>query len=160
MAKGASSNLGRAQQVPRAAEDHDGQRPEIRARTSGERGVELAQVEHKDGGVERHVKDAGGEREPAFLVSPERAETAAHPDVEAAFSRDGCGEFADHEGGGQAPEQRQGEQDNDGAGVSGAAEDIFDAVGTAGNHEVGGGNQGQEADLAQGGIEDKAHECE
>ena len=88
-----------------------------------------------------------------FLESPERAETAAHPDVKAAFGRDGCGELADHERGGQAPEQRQREQDEDGARVPGATENVFDAVGPAGNHEVGGGHQRQEADLARRGME-------
>ncbi len=122
--------------------------------------AELAQVEHKDGGVERHVEDAGSKGEPAFLVAPEWAETAAHPDIEAAFGRNGRSQFADHEGGGQAPQQRQRKQDDDGAAVPCAAQNVFNAIGSAGNHEVGGGNKGQEADLAQGGMENKAHDCE
>ena len=111
-------------------------------------------------GIERHVEDAGGEREPAFLVTPEGSQPAAHPDVEAAFRGDGRGEFADHQGGGQAPEQRQREQNEDGAAVSCAAQNVFNAVRPAGDHEVGGGDQGQEADLAQGGMESKPHDCE
>ncbi len=103
------ADAGRAAQVPRAAKDDDSQRPEIGAPAGGERGAEFAQVENEDGRIERHVEDAGGEREPALLVAPEGTEPAAHPDVEAAFGGDGGGELADHERGGQAPDERQDE---------------------------------------------------
>ena len=76
----------------------------VGARAGGERGAEFAEVEHEDGGIERHVEDAGGEREPALLIAPEGPERAAHPDIKAAFGGDGGGEFADHQRGGQAPE--------------------------------------------------------
>ena len=125
---GVSAHAGRAAQVPRAAKDDDSQRPEVIAWRGGERGTEFAQVEDEDGGVERHVKDAGREREPAFLVAPERAESAANPDVEAAFGRNGGGELADHQRGGQAPNEGQDEQNDDGPAKARAAKDVLHAV--------------------------------
>ena len=101
------ADLGRAEQVPEAAQNHNRQRPEIGARAGGERGAELAQVEHEDGGIKRHVEDAGGEREPALLIAPEGREAAAHPHVKAALGGDGRGQLADHQRGGQTPEKRQ-----------------------------------------------------
>ena len=97
--------------------------------------------------VERHVKDAGGEREPTFLVTPEGPEAATHPNIKAAFVGDGGGEFADHERGGQAPDERQNQQDHDGPAKARAAEDVLNAVGTARHHKEGGGDQRQKEQL-------------
>ncbi len=47
----------------------------------------LLQVKDKQRRVDRHVKDARGQREPRFLKSPEVPQTAAHPRVISAFLR-------------------------------------------------------------------------
>ncbi len=158
---GVSADAGRAAQIPRAANDDDSQRPEVIARGRGERGAEFAQVEHEDGRVERHVENAGREREPAFLVAPEWPEGAPHPDVKAAFIRNGGGEFADHERGGQAPDDGQNQQDDDSPAKARAAENVLHAVRTTGHHEECGGNQGQKKQFFGGGAEQGTHtdEC-
>ena len=156
-ADGAFADGGRAAEIPGAAEDHDGQRPGVAVPAGGERGIELAEIENEDGRVDGHVEDAGREREPAFLISPERTEGAAHPDVEAAFGGNGAGQFADHERGGQGPKNRQDKQNDDGAGKSGSAEDVLNAVRPARHHEVGGGNERQQAHLAPRGFESQVH---
>ena len=120
---------------------------------SGGGGREFAEVEDKDGWVDGHVEDAGGERKPAFLISPKRTKAAADPDIKAALGGDGAGEFADHQGGGEAPHDRQEKQDQDGSQEAGAAEDVLNAVGTAGHHEVGGGDQREKAHLPAGRLE-------
>ncbi len=102
--RGLADGLGAAEIPERAAED-DGELPEGAAIAGGPGGREAAEVEDEDGGVDGHVEDAGGEREPGLLKAPEAAEGAAHPDVEAAFGRDGAGELADHERGGEAPDE-------------------------------------------------------
>jgi len=71
----------------------------------GERGRQLAEILNGQRRVDGHIEDRGGERKPGFLKAPEPAERAADPDVEAAFLGHGRGEFADHEGGGQAPDE-------------------------------------------------------
>ena len=152
-----SPTCGRAAQIPRATERHHGQRPGVAPPAGGERGVELAQVEDEDGRVDGHVEDAGREREPALLVAPERAQRAPHPDVEAALGGNGAGQFADHERGGQAPQEGQHQQNEDGPGKAGAAENVLNAVGTARHHEVGGGDERQKAHLAPDGLENQNH---
>src|SRR5439155_10873238 len=77
----------RAAEIPRAAKDHHGQRPRVTMPAGGERRAEFAEVENEDGGVDGHVEDTGGEREPAFLKSPERPQSASHPDVKTTLSR-------------------------------------------------------------------------
>ena len=157
---GVFADAGRAAQVPRAAKDDDSQRPEVIARGGGEGGAEFAEVEDEDGGVESHIEDAGREREPAFLVAPERPEAAAHPDVEAAFVGDGGGEFADHERGGQAPDERDDEQNNDGPAKARATEDVLHAVRAPRHHEKGGGDQGQKEQLIVRMFETGTHTSE
>jgi len=63
------------------------------------------------------------------LVAPERAHGAPHPGVEAAFGGDGAGQLANHQGRGQAPENRKGQEDDDGPGVASSAQDVLNAVG-------------------------------
>ena len=150
----------RAEQVPRAADDHDSQRPEITAPACGERREEFAQVENEDGRIERHIEDAGGEREPALLIAPEGPEGAADPDVESALGGDGRSQLSDHESGGQAPNQRQDKQDKDGPAEARAAEDVLNAVRTAGDHEESGGDQRKQTHLLPRGFKNKAHTCE
>jgi len=147
---------GRATKIPHAAQHDHGQGPRISVPSGGERGVELAQVAHKDGGIDRHVEDAGRKREPALLVAPERAHGAPHPGVEAAFGGDGAGQLANHQGRGQAPENRKGQEDDDGPGVASSAQDVLNAVGATRHHKVCGGDERQEAHLSRGGLRAKS----
>ena len=62
-----------------------------------ERGREASDIIDEKSRVERHFEDAAREREPRFLIAPETAHAAAHPDVKAALFGDGGGEFADHQ---------------------------------------------------------------
>jgi len=158
---GICADARRAAQVPHAANNDHSQGPEIITRSCGERGVEFAQVENEDRGVERHVKDAGREREPAFLVAPEGPEAASHPDIKSAFVRDGGGELADHERGGQAPHDGQNKQDHDRPAKTRAAENVLHAVRTTGHHEECRGNEGQKEQFLGGRVEQRTHtdEC-
>src|SRR5579863_4372927 len=115
---------------------------------SGKRGREVAQIVHKKRGIERHFENAAGQRKPGLLVSPEIAKPAAHPDVEAALLWDGAGKFADHHGGGNAPEQRGDEQNGDRASVARHFDDVFEAVRAARDHEVSGSGQRKNRELA------------
>ncbi len=155
-----SADAGHAAQVPRATKDDNRQRPEVIARGGGERGAEFAQVKDENAGVERHVEDAGREREPTFLVSPERPEAAAYPNVEAAFGGDGGGEFADHERGGQAPDERQDQQDDDGPAKTRATEDVLHAVRAPRHHKERGGDQGQKEEPIVRRLKNGTHTCE
>ena len=67
-------------------------------------GGDAGEVEDEGDGVDGHVKDAGREGEPCLLEAPEGAEGSADPDVVATFFGDGTGELADHEGGGERPD--------------------------------------------------------
>ena len=98
-------------------------------------------------------KIGGHQREPGFLKSPEVAHGAAHPGVVAAFVGQRARKLADHEGGGQAPEHRGEQQNQNGASVAGAVHDVFCAIGSARHHKEGGGDQGpqREADELLGG---------
>ncbi len=69
-----------------------------------EPGSNLLEIKNKERRVNRHVKDAGGKRQPRFLEAPEISQAAANPRVVAALLRQGTGKFADHESGRQAPE--------------------------------------------------------
>ena len=102
----------------------------------GKAGGEAREIEDEDDRVDGHVEDAGGKREPRLLKSPEAAERAAHPAVVAAFFGQRGGEFADHQRGGQAPDEGNDEQQQQGAAVAGVAEDVLQAVRAAGDHEV------------------------
>src|ERR1700723_3812338 len=85
-----------ATHVPKSAADDDNESPCCAAVAGGERCADvghMAEIENEGDRVESHVKDAGGEREPGFLKSPEAAHGAAHPDVIAAFVGDGAGEL-------------------------------------------------------------------
>ena len=137
-------------EVPERAAKDDGECPEDAAIAGGPGGREAGEVEDEDGGIDGHVEDAGGEREPGLLKAPEAAEGAAHPDVEAAFGRDGAGELADHERGGEAPDEGDDGEEEERARVAGLADDVFEAIGAAGDHEVGCGDQRQEPHLASG----------
>ncbi len=138
-------------EIPEGAAEDDGEGPEGGAVASGPGGSEAAEVENEDGGVDGHVEYAGGEGEPRFLKAPKAAESAADPDVEAAFGGDGAGEFTDHERGGQAPDEGDDGEEEEGAAVAGFADDVFEAVGSAGDHEVSGAEEGDEAHLTAGG---------
>ena len=66
------------------------------------------------------------------------------PDVEAAFVGDGGGEFADHQRGGEAPEDGDDGEQKERAAEAGHADDVLEAVGAAGDHEVDGGDERKE----------------
>src|SRR5262245_54502496 len=78
----------------------------------------LLQVENKKRRVDRHVENAGYQREPGFLKAPEISQTPPHPGVVPALLRQGARKFADHERGRQAPKQRKKEQNQDPAAVA------------------------------------------
>src|SRR5207245_7095626 len=73
--------------------------------------------------------------------SPEVAHGAAHPGVITALKWQCAGQLANHEGGGQAPENGSEQQDKDRAAVSGAVHDVFCAIGSARDHKEGCGHQ-------------------
>ncbi len=99
------------------------------------------QVGDEEGGIDRHIKDRGNERQPGFLKSPEVAHRAADPGVITAFVGQRARQLADHEGRGEAPEQRGDEQNQNGASVPGAMHDVFGAIGSTRHHKEGGGDQ-------------------
>ena len=134
-------------EVPEGAGDDDGKGPEGSAMALSPGGLDVAEVEDEDGGVDGHVKDTGGEGEPGFLESPERPKGAMDPDVEAAFGGDGTGEFADHERGGETPEEGDDGEHEESAQVAGLADDVFEAVRAAGDHEVGGPDEREQSEL-------------
>ena len=113
------------------------------------------QVGHKQRGINRHVENGRNQREPGFLKSPEVAHGAAHPGVVAAFVRQRARQLADHEGGGQAPEQRRKQQNQDGASVAGAMHDVFGAIGSARHHKEGGGDQGPQREANEAFLGDR-----
>ena len=108
----------------------------------------MREIEHEGCGIDGHVEDAGGEGEPGFLESPEGAHRAAHPVVEASIAGHRGGEFAHHQGGGEAPEEREQEQEQEGAAVASFADDVLQTVGAAGDHEICGRNQRQQPHLS------------
>jgi hypothetical protein len=122
----------------------------MRCRGGRRGGRDAGEIEDEDDGVDGHVEDAGGEREPCLLKAPEGAEGAADPDVVAAFRREGGGEFADHEGGGEAPDEGDAEEQEQGAAVARVAEDVFEAVRAAGDHEVGGADEREQTHFGGG----------
>ena len=147
--RGLADGFGAAE-IPEHAADDDGEFPEDAKAAGGPCGSEAAKVEDEDGRIDGHVEDAGGDRQPTFLKAPEAAEGAANPDVEAAFGWDGAGQFADHERSGEAPDEgNDGEKDKR-ASVTCFADDVFEAIGAAGDHEVGGGEERDEAQLVAG----------
>ena len=99
------------------------------------------QVGHEQRGINRHIENGRDQREPGFLKSPEISHRAAHPGVVAAFVGQRAREFADHEGRRQAPQQRGEQQNQNRASVTGAVHNVFRAIGSAGHHKEGGGDQ-------------------
>src|ERR1051326_7087418 len=64
---------------------------------SPNQGADLLQIKKKECRIDRHVKNAGGEREPRFLEAPEISQAPSNPRVVAAFLRQSTGKFSDHE---------------------------------------------------------------
>jgi hypothetical protein len=114
---------------------------------NGEPGRHLLEIEDEERGIDRHIENAGGEREPRFLKSPEISKAAADPRVVAAFAGQRAGQFADHEGGRQAPENREKKQNQDAMSVAGAGDDLLSAIGAARDHEKGRSYQRPEREL-------------
>ena len=132
-------------QVPHAAQDHKGHRPQSGAAAGGPCGKQPPEIEDGQRGIDGHVEDAGSQREPRLLVTPEGAEGSPHPDIEAALGGDGAGQLADHEGRGQAPHERNDGEDQQRAQVPRAAERVLDAIGATGDHKEGRGDQREKA---------------
>jgi len=101
----------------------------------GEPGRHLLEVKDEERGINRHVEDAGGEREPSFLKSPEIPKAAADPSVVAAFTGQRARQFADHECGRQTPENREKKQNQNAVAVTRARDDLLGAVSAARDHE-------------------------
>ena len=99
--------------------------------------------------VERHFENAARQRQPRFLKSPETSHAPAHPNVEAAFFGYRGGQFADHQGRRQTPEQRRDHQNQQRGGVARFLNDVFESVRAAGNHEIRCRNHGHDGNLAE-----------
>ena len=109
-----------------------------------------AGVEHEHRRVQRHVEDARRQREPSLLESPEGSHRARDPHVEAAVLWDGRGEFADHEGGRDSPEDGYDQQHDHAAQVARVADELFQSERSAGNDEECRSNQRKRGQLAGG----------
>ena len=147
---GAVADGAGAADVPHGADGDHGESDQVAAVADGECGREVAEVVHEKSGVERHFKDAAGQGEPSFLKSPEISDAAPDPDVEAALFGNGAGEFADHQGGGQAPEKRSEDEDEECAGVAGHWTISSRPKGPPADHEISGGDQREEGEFAGG----------
>jgi hypothetical protein len=146
-----------AGEVPDGASEDDGERPDHGAMARRPGGSDAGEVGDENGWVDSHVEDAGGERHPGLLEAPEATHGAANPDVVAALVGDGAGELADHERGGERPDKRDNRHHDKGTHVAGLADDVFEAVRSAGDHEVGRGHERQEAELVAGGMFGSGH---
>src|SRR5580704_10972701 len=107
-------------------------------RKPGEQAVEIKDEER---GIDGHVEDRRHQRKPCFLESPEIAHGAPYPGVIAAFVGQRARKFADHESGGQAPENRSQQQNQDCFTVAAAMHNVFCAIGPARHHKEGGGDE-------------------
>jgi len=114
---------------------------------NGEPGRHLLEIEDEERGINRHVENAGGEREPCFLKSPEITESAADPRVVAAFAGQRARQFADHESGGQTPQDREKKQNQNSVTVARAGDDLLGAIGAAGDHKEGSSDERPEREL-------------
>ena len=152
MRDGAVADGDGAAEVPERGDDDDGEFEQEGVVAVLELGEDGHQVERDGGGVDGHVEDAGGEREPGDLEAPEAAEGAVGPDVEAAFVGDGGGELADHECGGQAPEDGDDGEEKERAAEAGHADDVFETVRAARDHEVDGRDERKETEAGGFGL--------
>ena len=141
--------MGAPRRFQRQQSAHHRQSPQAGARTRRPRWRKLAQIENEERGIDGHVEDACGHRQPCLLVAPERTERPPHPHIETTFGGDGARELADHQGCRQAPDQRENQQNDQGADISGPAQNIFNPIGAAGNHEEGGGDERDQPQLGK-----------
>src|SRR5580704_6947923 len=93
------------------------------------------QVCDKQGGINRHIKDAGHERQPRFLKSPEIPKRTSHPRVITAFRWQRTRKLADHISGWKTPDQRRKQQEENAEAVARAMNNVFGAVSSARHHE-------------------------
>lgn len=134
----------RAAQIPRNANHYHRQRPRHSAMAGRQGWIELTKVRDSERGINRHVEDAGGKRQPRLLKSPEATECAADPDVEAAIFRERAGQFTHHQRGRQTPDKGDDAQQPQGAPIAGLSDNIFQSIRTARHHEVCSRNQGKQ----------------
>ena len=126
--------------------DHDYRKSDCPAAISHrEPRKESREVKHKQCRINRHVKNRRHQREPSFLKSPEVAHGAAYPRVVAALEWQSTRQFANHECGGKAPEDRSQEQNQNGLTIASAVHDIFCAIGSARYHKEGSGDEWPES---------------
>src|SRR6185312_8229002 len=84
------------------------------------------------------------------MKTPEWPHCSAHPDIEAAFLRQSCGEFTHHEPGRQRPNQRREAYREQSEFVARILDQLFQAERAAGNHEIRCRSQRKQAKLAAG----------
>src|SRR5579884_281025 len=102
----------------------------------------------EEGGIDCQIENARCQRQPSLLETPEGSHRPSHPNVVATLGRDGAGELGDHESGGETPNQRGDQDQQDRSGVSGRADRLLEPIRTARGHEVGGGDQGPESNAS------------
>ncbi len=127
--------------IKESANDHHCQRDHHSAMSFREPGKQAIEIKDEQRRIDGHVENRGHQREPSLLESPEIAHGAPHPGVVAAFVGQRTGKFANHESGGQAPENRGQQQNENAAAIAGAMHDVFCAVGPARHHKEGGGDE-------------------
>src|SRR5450631_2439309 len=111
---------------------------------------DAGEISDKNDWVDGHVEDAGSEREPSLLKSPEAAQGATDPAVVAPLFGKSGGQFTDHERGGQTPDEWNDEQQEKCAAVAGVADNVFEAVGTSGDHEIRRSNKREQSHFVVG----------
>ncbi len=112
--------------------------------------IELREIGDGERRIDRHVEDAGGQREPRLLKAPEATERVRDPDVKAAFFRQCARELADHQRRGQTPKDGDDQEQQESAFVSSLADKIFQTIGTARDHEIGDGDERDETESSNG----------
>src|SRR5581483_2471493 len=124
--------------VEEYAHNHHGESDHYAPVSLRKPGKHASEICHEEGRIDSHVENGSYQRQPGLLKSPESAHGAAHPSVITTFEGQCAGEFADHERGGEPPEKRSEQQNEDRLAVPGAVNDVFGAIGSPRHHEEGG----------------------
>ena len=159
----ASAHRDRPAQVPQGRDDHDRQLdPQLPVTRGQDRTptLEMFEISHEQGRIDRHVKDRSREREPCLLETPKRTHRASHPGVEATFLRHGRGQFADHQRRRQTPEKREREEDEQRPAIAGVPDDLLQPIRPARDHKVSGRQQRQHPQLTPRTLAESLREPE